>query len=156
MRTHTAFLGVVILISASALAQDAKSTFCNFDDDNQVTIQYNSVVKDPPRIGKVWSPGVTLYVQTPLTLGTSTLAPRAYSVHFIPDKKNWTLIVNSNVVAGATYNASEDVARAQMQLGEIPTPQKDLQLALGHTAPKQCSLQVYYQKTGAFTDFMQK
>lgn len=145
-----------MLFSAAAVAQDVKSTYCNFDDDNQVSIQYNPVVKDPPRNGKVWSPGVTLYVQTPLTLGGATLGLGAYSVHFIPEKKNWTLIVNKNVTAGAAYNSSDDLARAVMQVGELPVTQKDLQLTFGHMAPKQCSLQVYYQKTGAFTDFMRK
>ena len=97
MRTYTALAGLVSLFSVAAVAQDIKSAYCNFDDDNQVTIQYNPIVKDPPRNGKVWSPGVTLYVETPLTLGSSTLALGAYSLHFIPDKKNWTLIVNKNV-----------------------------------------------------------
>jgi hypothetical protein len=100
MRTHILLAGSVLLLALSAVAQDAKSAFCNFDDDNQVSIQYSSVVKDPPRNGKVWSPGVTLYVQTPLTLGNSTLGLGAYSVHFIPEKKSWTLIVNKNVTAG--------------------------------------------------------
>lgn len=155
MRTHLALVGLVVLWSVAGVAQDVKSTYCNFDDDNQVSIQYNSTVKDPPKNGKVWSPGVTLYVQTPLTLGSSTLALGAYSVHFIPDRKNWTLIVNRNVTAGAVYNSSEDVVRAPMELGELPAPQKDLQLAFAHMG-NECSLRAYYQKTGAFAAFMKK
>ena len=58
MRTHILLAGSVLLLALSSVAQDAKSAFCNFDDDNQVSIQYSSVVKDPPRNGKVWSPGV--------------------------------------------------------------------------------------------------
>jgi hypothetical protein len=150
-----ALAGLVGLVSVAAAAQDTRSVYCNFDDDNQVTIQYNPVVKDPPKNGKVWSPGVTLYVQTPLTLGSSTLALGAYSLHFIPEKKNWTLIVNKNVTSGAVYNSAEDVARAPMELGELPTPQKDLQLAFAHTG-NECSLRAYYQRTGAFAAFMKK
>jgi hypothetical protein len=155
MRTHLALAGLVVLFSVAGVAQDVKSGYCNFDDDNQVSIQYNPSVKDPPKNGKVWSPGVTLYVQTPLTLGNSTLALGAYSVHFIPDKKNWTLIVNRNVTSGAVYNSSEDVVRAPMELGELPAPQKDLQLAFAHMG-NECSLRAYYQKTGAFAAFMKK
>lgn len=155
MRTVIALVGLVNLLSAAGAAQDVRSTYCNFDEDNQVTIQYNPVVKDPPKNGKVWSPGVTLYVQTPLIVGSSTLALGAYSVHFIPDKKNWTLIVNKNVTSGAVYNSAEDVARAPMELGELPTPQKDLQLAFAHTG-NECSLRAYYQKTGAFAAFVKK
>src|SRR5215468_1815672 len=156
MRTYTALAGLVSLFSVAAVAQDIKSAYCNFDDDNQVTIQYNPIVKDPPRNGKVWSPGVTLYVETPLTLGRSTLALGAYSLHFIPDKKNWTLIVNKNVTAGAAYNSAEDVARGQMEVGELPEPTKQLQLTFAHMAPKQCSLRVYYKASGVFVDFIEK
>ena len=155
MRTHVALAGLLVLFSVASVAQDMKSVYCNFDDDNQVTIQYNPTVKDPPKNGKVWSPGVTLYVQTPLTVGTSTLALGAYSIHFIPDKKNWTLIVNKNVNDGATYNSTEDVVRAPMELGELPAPQKDLQLAFAHMG-NECSLRAYYQKTGAFAAFLKK
>ena len=156
MRTHIALMGMVVLIAESAVAQEVKTAVCSFDQDNEISIQYNPVVKDPPRFGKVWSPGVTLYVQTPIMLGKSTLGLGAYSVHFIPDKKNWTLMVNKNVTAGAAYNASDDLARATMDVGELPSPQKELQLAFAHMAPKQCSLRVYYQKSGAFAEFMEK
>ena len=155
MRTVIALVGLVNLLSAAGAAQDVRSTYCNFDEDNQVTIQYNPVVKDPPKNGKVWSPGVTLYVQTPLIVGSSTLALGAYSVHFIPDKKNWTLIVNRNVASPTVYNSSEDVARAPMELGELPAPQKELQLAFAHMG-NECSLRAYYQKTGAFAAFTKK
>jgi hypothetical protein len=156
MRTLIALVAPILLLVASAAAQDAQNAFCNFDDDNQVSIQYSPTVKDPPKNGKVWSPGVTLYVQTPLTLGNSTLGLGAYSVHFVPDKKNWTIVVNKNVTAGAAYDSAQDVARAPMEVGELPTVQKNLQLAFGHMAPKHCSLRVYYQKTGAFAEFMEK
>jgi hypothetical protein len=43
-----------------------------------------------------------------------------------------------------------------MDIGEIPDPVKQLQLSFAHMSPKQCSLRVYYQKTGAFVDFMEK
>jgi hypothetical protein len=31
-----------------------------------------------------------------------------------------------------------------------------LQLAFAHMAPKDCNLRVYYQKTGAFVELLQK
>ncbi len=156
MRTQLVGMGILFILAGSALAQDAQSAFCNFDDDNQISVQYNAAVKDAPRTGKVWSPGVTLYVQTPLTLGSSTIGLGAYSVHFVPEKKNWTIVVNKNVTKGATYDSSQDVARATMEIGELPSPEKSLQLSFGHMAPKHCSLRVYYQKTGAFAEFMEK
>ena len=147
-------LAVSFALSASALAQ--QNAFCDFEDGNQITAQYSPNVKEQPRNGRVWAPGITLYVQTPVTLGGKTIGLGAYSVFLIPDRKNWTLIVNKNVTAGAAYNSADDVARASMDIGEIPQPVNTLQLSFGHMAAKQCSLRVYYQKTGAFTDFMEK
>ena len=154
MRTSL-LLAALLALTAAAFAQDTQ-TYCNFDDGNQVTIQYNPTVKEQPHNGRVWAPGITLYVQTPLLLGNSELALGAYTVYLIPDKKNWTIIVSKNVTPGAAYNSADDVARAPMDLGELPEPQKTLQLSFGHMAPKQCNLRVYYDKTGAFTDFKEK
>jgi hypothetical protein len=149
-------LAVCLLISVSDLAQEPHSTYCDFEDGNQVSVQYSSAVKDQPRNGRVWGPGITLYVQTPLTLSGTTIGLGAYSIYLIPERKNWTLIVNKNVTAGAAYNSGDDIARASMDIGEIPQPVNTLQLSFGHMGPKKCSLQVYYQKTGAFADFLEK
>jgi hypothetical protein len=119
-------------------------------------VQYNPTVKEEPRNGRVWAPGATLYVQVPLMLGSSEIPLGAYTVYFIPSKKDWTIIVNKNVTAGAAYNAAQDVAKANMDLGEIPEPTKQLQLSFAHMAPKECNLRVYYQKIGAFVDFLEK
>ena len=156
MRTLASLFVLISASVVSSFAQDPQTTYCNFEDGNQVSIQYSNAPKEQPHNGRVWSPGVTLYVQTPLTLGNSQIGLGAYSVHFIPDRKNWTLIVNKGVQAGAAYNSAEDVARGQMDLGEIPEPTKDLQLSFAHMAPKVCSLRVYYQKIGAFAEFNEK
>ncbi len=152
----TSLAAGVLLIAARGFAQDSQTAYCEYTDGSQVTMQYNSNAKEEPRNGRVWGPGITLYVQVPLTLGNSEIPLGAYTVFLIPDKKNWTLIVNKNVTAGAQYDSGKDVARAQMEIGEIPEPLKQLQLSFAHMGPKQCSLRVYYQKIGAFTDFIEK
>ena len=156
MRMLTSLLAFLTVLAAGSLAQDSQTTFCNFDDGNQISIQYNPMVKEQPRNGKVWSPGITMFVQTPLTLGGSQIGLGAYSIHIIPDHKNWTLIVNKGVAAGAAYHSAQGIARGSVDIGEIPEPMKSLQLSFAHMAPKECSLRVYYQKTGAFAEFMEK
>lgn len=156
MRKSTSLtLFIILASSVSAFAQDAQ-TFCNFDDGNQVTIQYQPNVKEEARNGRVWAPGITMYVQVPLTLGNSEIPLGAYSVFLVPEKKDWTIIVNKNVTAGAPYNSAQDVAKAPMEIGELPEPTKQLQLSFAHMGPKQCNLRVYYQKVGAFVDFLEK
>lgn len=159
MRTPTSRVSAVMVlfvIASAATAFAQAQTYCNFTDGDQVTIQYNPTVKDEPRNGRVWSPGITLYVQTPLTLGGSEIPLGAYTIYLTPDRKSWTITVNKNVTAGAAYNSAQDVAHAPMEIGEIPEATKQLQLSFAHMAPKQCSLRVYYQKIGAFVDFMEK
>lgn len=156
MRTLTWLLILTLALAAKGFGQDTQTTYCNFGDGNQVSIQYNPAVKEQPHNGRVWSPGITLFVQTPLTFGGTQIGLGAYSVHLIPERKNWTLIVNKGVTAGGAYNSAEDVARGSMDIGEIPEAQKNLQLSFAHMADKQCSLRIYYQKTGAFADFMEK
>ena len=155
MRTFSLFL-LLIAFSASGLAQDSETRSCDFTDGNQITMQYSPRVKEEPRNGHVWSPGIILYVQVPLLLGGSQIPLGAYTIYLIPERKNWTLLVNKNVAAGSPYNSAQDVAHAQMDIGEIPDPTKQLQLSFAHMSAKQCNLRVYYQKTGAFVDFMEK
>jgi Protein of unknown function (DUF2911) len=156
MGTLTSLCVLLTTYAISAVAQDTQTTYCDFEDGNQISVQYNPTVKEQPRNGRVWSPGITMFVQTPITLGGSTIGLGAYSIHLIPDKKNWTVIVNKGVTSGAAYNPAQDVARGPMEIGEIPEPTKTLQLSFAHMAAKECSLRVYYQKTGAFGEFMEK
>jgi len=156
LRAFLVPFAVVALAAATAGAQDPETAYCNFTDGNQVSMQYYPGVKEQPRNGHVWSPGITLYVQVPLTLGGTPIPLGAYTVYLIPGGKNWTIIVNRNVTAGAAYDSSQDVAHAPMDVGEIPDPIKNLQLSFAHMSAKQCSLRVYYGKTGAFTDFLEK
>jgi hypothetical protein len=157
MRILAAVLVALVVSASMAFAQDDTQTaYCDYEDGSQVTLHYSATVKDQPRNGRVWSPGITLFAQVPLTLGGSEIPVGAYTIHMIPDKKAWTLIVNKNVSAGAQYTPSQDVARAPMEIGEIPEATSLLQLAFAREGKKQCSLRVYFAKVGAFTDFVEK
>jgi hypothetical protein len=156
IRAFLSLLAIIAGAAASGLAEDPQTAYCDYADGNQVSIQYHAKVKEEPRNGHVWSPGITLYVQVPLTLGGSQIPLGAYTVYLIPGGKSWTLIVNRNVTVGTPYDSSQDVARGSMEVGEIPDPTKELELSFAHMSAKQCSLRVYYQKTGAFTDFLEK
>ncbi len=156
MRLLAPLLLLMFMLPGPISAQDTQTAYCDYEDGSQVTLHYSQTVKDQPRNGRVWSPGITLFAQVPLTLGGSEIPIGAYTVHLIPDKKTWTLIVNKNVAADAQYAQSQDVARAPMEIGEIPEATKLLQLAFAREGKKQCSLRVYFAKVGAFTDFLEK
>jgi hypothetical protein len=162
----------IILIGQSVLAvaagEQADATdptttaTCDFQDGKEITAQYFSFVmseRDQPRNGKVWLPGgspITLFTQVPLILNRVEIPVGAYSMYVIPNKKEWTLVVSKNVTSPKTYDEKQDLARAPMQLGGVNSPPKQLELSFAHVAPKQCSIRLYYETTGAFVDFSEK
>lgn len=146
----------------SSSDQNSATAYCDFQDGQEISVRYNAATltpKDEPHNGKIWLPGgspMTLFAGTSLTLNNSDIPAGAYSVYVIPSKKEWTLIVNKNVTAGAPYDEHQDVARSSMELGEVESPPKQLQVSFAHTAAKVCSIRLYYEKIGAFTDFKEK
>jgi hypothetical protein len=135
---------------------------CDFADGQEVSVEYdNSAMgdKDQPHNGKVWLPAgspLTLFTQVPLILNHVELAVGAYSVYVIPNKKEWTLIVSKNVTSPKTYDEKQDLVRAPMEIGGVDSPPKKLQVSFAHTAPKVCSIRLYYEKIGAFAEFNEK
>ena len=162
----------IILIGQSVLAVAAPeqpgpadptaTATCDFHDGMEITAQFNGSVmsdKDQPRNGKVWLPGgspITLFTQVPLILNHVEIPVGAYSMYVIPNKKEWTLIVSKNVTSPKTYDEKQDLVRAPMELGGVNSPPKQLELSFAHVAPKQCSIRLYYETTGAFVDFNEK
>jgi hypothetical protein len=162
-----ALITLSYLASAAAAEQadpsDQTATVtCDFADDKEITVEYNTSVmseKDQPRNGKVWLPAgspMTLFTQVPLVLNHVELAVGAYSMYVIPNKKEWTLIVSKNVTNPKTYDEKQDLVRAPMEIGGVDSPRKRLQASFAHVAPKQCSIRLYYETTGAFVEFNEK
>jgi len=155
-------------LAASAAAEQADQTdssatiTCDFADEKEITVQYNVSVmsdKDQPRNGKIWLPGgspLTLFTQVPLILNHVELAVGAYTLYVIPNKKEWTLVVSKNVTDPKKYDEKQDLVRAPMEIGGVDSPPKRLQASFAHIAPKQCSIRLYYETTGAFVEFNEK
>jgi len=147
---------------AQQAADNAATAYCDFSDGQEISVRYNNAAvssKDEPRNGKVWLLGgapATLFTATSITLNGTAIAAGAYSVYAIPNKKDWTFIVNKNITAAANYDEKQDVARSPMELGEVDSPPRQLQVSFAHVGPKQCSIRLYYGKTGAFAEFMEK
>jgi hypothetical protein len=97
-----------------------------------------------------------LFTQTALVLGNSTIPAGAYSLYILPEKHNWTLVVNRDITANAKYDDMHDLGRAPMQIGQIDAPVKSPEVSFVHVAPRQCNLRVYYEQSGAWADFQEK
>jgi hypothetical protein len=159
--TSLSFLPTTAFAQADASDQTATIT-CDFTDGNEITVQYNNSAnseKDQPRNGRVWLPGgspMTLFTQVPLVLNHVELPVGAYSMYVIPNKKDWTLIVSKNVTNPKTYDEKQDLVRASMETGGVNSPPKRLQASFAHSAPKVCSIRLYYETNGAFVEFNEK
>ncbi len=154
-------------IAIAAFAQQADpagsaSAYCTLADGKEISVQYQNsadVAREDPHPGKVWLPGgtpITLFTEAPLTIANAQIPVGAYSLYILPGKKDWTLIVNRNVAAGSPYDEKQDLVRAHMEMGQISSPSKQLQISFAHMAPKLCGLRLYAGKTGAFVDFQER
>ena len=154
------FLLIPFLAAQQSASAPSSTTTCNLDDGRQVYIRYNPVSPGKEKVsnGKAWTPGgaaMTLFTEAQLTLGSSMIPVGAYSVYPIPGKDHWTLAVNKNVTAGATYDEKTDLARAPMETAQLPQSSDALEVAFAHVGPK-CTLRIYYGKSASFADFTAK
>ena len=161
---HLRVSACVLFLGALAVASGPQETTpnqqmsaCNFEDGGQVTVRYEAAPVHGDRLaeGRAWSPGETpmfLFTSTAVKLGNTEIPVGAYSMYVIPEKHTWTLVVSKDVNS-KKYDASQDLARVEMELGSLDQPEKMVDVAMGHTAPKQCSLRLYYGKTGAWAEF---
>jgi hypothetical protein len=151
----------VALASSLAWAQESRTVTCTFADGNQMSVRYAVPEKrksDLPN-GKIWTPAdqpIVLFVQTEITANRVTIPVGAFSMYVIPERKQWTLIVNKNVEAGSKYDAQQDIVRVPMDTGELPQRIDVPEISLGHIAPQVCSIRIDFGKVGAWAEFHEK
>jgi hypothetical protein len=159
---------IPLLLAAETVAQQADpdsssaTASCTFADGNEISVRHNNSVagsKPEPRNGEVWAPGgapLTLFTQSVIAIHNVQIPVGAYSMYVIAGRKAWILIVNKNVKVGSPYDEKQDLVRAPMEIGQLSQPVKPLEVSFDHIAPTQCSLRIYYGKTGAFVEFTEK
>jgi hypothetical protein len=166
----------VCLLGASAFGQNAtpskantQTATCNFDDQHQIVLNYEPLKinkKDQENYlggkihyGKVWEPGkqaMTLLTNTPVNIDGKQLPIGGYTVYLVPQRQEWTLIVSKNTNALAKYDESQDVARAPMQIGQLPHAEPEFSVYFAHSGPKECTMRVDLADTRAWVPFDQK
>jgi hypothetical protein len=145
----------------AAAEPESETAVCTFGDGQQLSVRYRPIATRgaAPPAGKAWMPGgsaVTLFAETEVTLGSTSIPTGAYTMYFIPGKKEWTLIVSRNVKVESPYDEKQDLARASMETGALSQPQERLKIFFGRTGPKQCEINVDYGKTRAWVVLKQK
>jgi hypothetical protein len=77
-------------------------------------------------------------------------------MYVIPQKKSWTLVLNKNVSESSSYDEHQDLARIEMQIGQLSEPDQQFSVFFGHVAPKQCNMRIYVGKIGSWIEFREK
>jgi hypothetical protein len=144
---------------ASAGEPQTKSAVCTLEDGKQVSLRYEIDAHDSTklRMGQMWPQTdrpILLFSQTPLRIEDSSIPIGAFSVYVIPDKKEWTLVVNRNVTSGQ-YHPQQDLARASMETGDVSGREAGHEIWLVHSAPSRCEFRLYDGNTGASVEFME-
>ncbi|HEY7097380.1 MAG TPA: DUF2911 domain-containing protein [Terriglobales bacterium] len=163
MKSSEMLIGILfVAISvpmASAAEPQTKSAVCTLEDGKQVSLRYQLDDSDSSKLkmGQMWPQTdrpILLFSQTPLRIEDSSIPVGAFSVYIIPDKKRWTLVVNSNVAKGE-YQPQQDLARALMVTGDVSGRGSERQIWFGHSAPDRCEFRFYDGKTGASVEFQE-
>lgn len=151
------FVAITVPVLATGAAPEQKSSVCTLEDGKQVSLRYQIDSHDSAKLkmGQMWPQTdrpMLLFSQTPLRIEDSSLPIGAFSVYIIPDKKEWTLVVNSNVANGE-YHPQQDLARATMVTGDVSGREIARKIWFGHSAPSQCEFRFYDGNTGASVEF---
>ena len=154
---------ITLFLSSGLAAQSGpgtSTTTCYLDDGRQVYVRYIPVATNKERIqnGKPLIPGgtpMTLFTEAQLTFGTSTIPIGAYTLYPIPAKGKWSVAINKNVTAGATYDEKQDVAKEQIETDPVEQASDALEVAFAHVGTR-CTLRIYIGKIAAFAEFAAK
>ena len=160
--TALSFLACILLSLLPAFAQNPaqNSTTCTLADGKHLRVTYEPVsAKLDLKDGQVWAPGnqpMILFSEADLTLAGTSIPIGAYSLYLVPGQAAWTLIVNRQVTAGAPYSKADDLVRAPMPIGKLPSKGAHFQAYFAHVAPQQCNLRVDYGNTRAWVEIKEK
>jgi Protein of unknown function (DUF2911) len=161
MLTVVTFAIATFALTDANTTGNSAGTACVFTDGKQMSVRYDAAPVNPQKFhkGEIWTPGSSpmyLFTQTDITLSGSTIPAGAYSLYVIPADKEWTLVVNKNLKDTAKYDPSQDLVRAKMDLGTLPSEDQKVKVLFGHIADKQCSMRIYRAKLGGFVEFKEQ
>jgi hypothetical protein len=149
---------VTIPILAGGAGPQTKSGVCILEDGKQVSLRYAIDDHDSTklRMGQMWPQTdrpMLLFSQIPLRIEDSSIPIGAFSVYIIPDKKQWTLVVNRSVAG--EYHPQQDLVRASMVTGDVSGREAGREIWFVHSAPNRCEFRFYDGNTGASVEFQE-
>jgi hypothetical protein len=134
----------------------------------QITIDYSSPRAKGRKVygglvpfGQVWRAGANeatkLTVGTDITIGGTAVPAGTYTVFTIPNADKWTLVISKKTGEwGTNYpGPSEDLARIDMKVSQLPAPQENFTIAFDQSAAG-CTLRMDWETTRASAEVAKK
>lgn len=98
---------------------------------------------------KAWRAGAnqstTLKVSRDFKFGTNAIKAGSYSIFMIPGEKSWTVVLNSDVNAGANHDPKKDVARVTVTPERLSQPRERLTYVFSNTTDDQVGLDLEWE-----------
>jgi len=125
---------------------------------NEVTIEYSRpgvknrvIFGGLVPFGKIWRTGAN--ASTIITLNDDAViegnkVPAGkYSIYTIPDKKEWTVILNKNLKGGMTYPEGQDLCRFKVKPKAIKENVETFSAAFTNVKPNSADIEFQWEKT---------
>ncbi len=164
----TLLLPTLLTLSVFAQGTTSQATAtCNFDPNKQLAVEYQRMTVNAKKpvfgheipYGKVWAPGgkpMTLFTTTAVTIDGKQLPIGAFTMFAIPSQKQWTLVVSKSTDTSGKYEEQQDLVRAPMEYGELPSPEDEFSVYFAHIAPNQCSMRLDLEDSRAWVVFQEE
>ena len=144
MKTILLFLGAFITLTASAQRKSPHDTVTN----GKVTVTYGRPYKNNRDVfgslepyGKVWRLGAdeatTITFANDVKFGGKPVKAGTYTLFAIPNEKEWTLILNSELKQWGAYsyekNKGKDVEKVSVPVKKLSSPVEQLTIRFDKT-----------------------
>ena len=139
-----------------------------FDDGKTVTIQYSRPSMRGRKIfgglvpyDEVWRTGAnaatSLKTDVDLNIGGANVPAGSYTLYTLPGMSSWKLIINKQTGQwGTEYSQGQDLARADMKVGQLSSPMEQFTISFDKTGGNSATLKLEWDATVASVEVKEK
>jgi Protein of unknown function (DUF2911) len=163
-----ATLTAIMVAQGKNPASPPGETTLKFDDGKTVTIQYSRPSMRGREIfgglvpyDQVWRTGAnaatSLKTDVDLNIGGANVPAGSYTLYTLPGKTSWKLIINKQTGQwGTVYSQSQDLARVDMKVGQLPSALEQFTISFDKTGGSAATLKLEWASTIASVDMKEK
>src|SRR5271165_2748753 len=167
----TITIGVLATILAAQQGKPASppgEATLKFADGKTVSIEYSRPSMRGRKIfgglvpyDQVWRTGAnaatSLKTNVALNIGGANVPAGSYTLYTLPGASSWKLIINKQTRQwGTNYDQSQDLARVDMKVGQLPSALEQFTISFDKTGGSGATLKLEWANTMASVDVKEK